>query len=231
MIVRNWMQSEPLTVPADTLVADAKRMLTENNLRALPVVENGRLRGLITRKMCLRAAENVMRSQDAFEFQYYANRLKVKDLMVRNPKTVAADDTMESCLLRGQEERVSQFPVVEDGRVVGLVSATEVFSLAAHMMGVSEAWCGMTLEAVTVEAGTLGQVAKMVEGAGAVLKSMITIGSGKAPGRVIIRFCTGDVGAVQAAVEAAGFRIMEVCSEVRTCRDLRRIGEPGVAAE
>ncbi len=228
MIVRNWMKPEPLTVAGDTLVAEAKRLLTENNLRALPVVESGRLRGLITRKMCLRAAENVMRSQDAFEFQYYANRLKVKDLMVRNPKTVAADDTMESCLLRGQEERVSQFPVVENGRVVGLVSATEVFSLAANMLGVTEAWCGMTLEAVTVAPGTLSGVAQLIEGAGATLKSMITIGSGSAPRRVIVRFC-GEVAPVQRAVEEAGYRIMEVCSEMRTCRELRRI--PIQAAE
>ncbi len=225
MIVRNWMKPNPRTVPMDMLVSEAKRVLAESNLRALPAVdEAGRLRGLITRKMCLRAAENAMRGQDAFEVQYFTNRLKVKDVMVRNPKTVQADDTMESCLMRGQAEGVSQFPVVEDGKVVGLVSATEVFSLAAHMLGVSESWCGMTLEAVTIEPGTLSRVAQLIEDAGATLKSMITIGTGNAPRRVIIRFC-GEVAPVQGAVENAGYRIMEVCSDLRTCRDLRRMGQ------
>ena len=42
MIVRNWMQHNPTLVDGDTLLAEAKRILTENNLQALPVIENGR---------------------------------------------------------------------------------------------------------------------------------------------------------------------------------------------
>lgn len=222
MIVRNWMLPDPVTVGSDTLVSEAKRILADNNLRALLVVDDGRLRGLLTRRTCLRAAEHVTRSQDAFEFQYFANRLKVKDVMVRNPKTVDAGDSMESCLLRGQEEHVSQFPVLDGGRVVGLVSATEVFALAAHMLGVWESWCGLTLGPVEIATGTLSRVAAVVEAAGGTLKSMITIGEGKGPRRVIIRFRDADVEAVAQAVEAAGYSVMELCAEMRSCRDLRR---------
>lgn len=224
MIIRNWMRRDPVTVGEDTLVSEANRIINENHLRCLPVIDGrGRLRGLVTRKMCLRAAENAMRSQDAFELQYFTGRLKVKDIMVRKPKTVDADATMESCLLRGQEERVSQFPVIEGDQVVGLISATEIFGLAAHMMGVWESWCGITLEPTAVESGTLGTVARVVEGTGATLKSMITIGTGSEPRRVIIRLVSADIDMVAQAVEAAGYRILEVCSDVGTCRNLKRL--------
>ena len=56
MIVRNWMQANPMVVSGDTLLSEAKRVLTEHNLHGLPVVDGGRLRGLITRANCLRAA-------------------------------------------------------------------------------------------------------------------------------------------------------------------------------
>ena len=41
MIVRDWMQQSPLTCSGDMLVSEAKRLLSENNLHALPVVDDG----------------------------------------------------------------------------------------------------------------------------------------------------------------------------------------------
>lgn len=209
MLVRNWMRRDFVTVTSDALVSEANRILAEKELRALPVVDDGRLRGLITRKMCLRAAENAMRGQGVFELQYFTSQLRVKDLMVRKPLTIDAGDTMENCLRRGQEHGVSQFPVLDGGKVVGLVSATEIFSLAAYMLGVWDACCSMTLEPLAIEAGTLARLAQVVEKSGGVCGSLITIGKGAGPRRIVVRFSASDVGAVIRAVEGAGFRIME----------------------
>ena len=95
MIVRNWMQSNPMVVSGDTLLSEAKRILTEHNLHGLPVVDAGRLRGLITRANCLRAAHFALRTQNTDELNFFSTKLKVKDLMVRNPTTIDANDTME----------------------------------------------------------------------------------------------------------------------------------------
>jgi acetoin utilization protein AcuB len=214
MLVRNWMRRDFVTVTSDTLVSQANRILAEKELRALPVVDDGRLRGLITRKMCLRAAENAMRGQGIFEFQYFTSQLRVKDLMVRNPLTIDAGDTMENCLRRGQEHGVSQFPVLEGGKVVGLVSATEIFSLAAHMLGVWDSCCSMTLEPLVIEAGTLVRLARVIENSGGLCNSLITIGNDAGPRRIVVRFSASDPGAVVRAVEGAGFRIMERNPEV-----------------
>ena len=81
MIVRNWMKTNPETVHGDTLVLEAKRMLIEKNLRFMPAVDDGSLRGIVTRASCLRAAEHVSRGQDPHEFDYFANKLMVKDLI------------------------------------------------------------------------------------------------------------------------------------------------------
>ena len=122
MIVRNWMQQNPTLVNGDMLLSEAKRILSEHNLQALPVVDDGRLRGVITRAHCLQAAHFVARTQSADEYSFFANRLKVKDIMVRNPATVGATDTMEDCLRRGQELGIAQFPVMDGGQLVGLIS-------------------------------------------------------------------------------------------------------------
>jgi CBS-domain-containing membrane protein len=72
MIVRNWMQANPMVVSGDTLLSEAKRILTEHNLHGLPVVDGGRLRGLITRANCLRAAHFALRTQNTDELNFFS---------------------------------------------------------------------------------------------------------------------------------------------------------------
>jgi acetoin utilization protein AcuB len=134
MMVRNWMQANPMTIPSDTLVSDAKRLLSEHNLHALPVVDQGRLRGLVTRANMLRMGHFVLRKQDPDEFNFFVNRLRVRDVMVRNPATVSDEDSMQACLRRGRELQVAQFPVMHGDQVVGIITANEIFQLAAHCL-------------------------------------------------------------------------------------------------
>lgn len=216
MIVRNWMQQNPTLVAGDTLLSEAKRILTEHNLQALPVVDDGRLRGMVTRQHCLRAAHFVARTQSADEYSFFANRLKVKDIMVRNPATVRATDTMEECLRRGQDLGVGQFPVIDDGKVVGVISSKEIFSLAAHFLGAWEKRCGITLGPMEMKPGTIGRIADLVEGAGAEVQAIYPIARSENGGnghpherKVIVRFHAAELKKVVAVLEAAGFRVIE----------------------
>ena len=216
MIVRNWMQANPKTIPSDMLVSEAKRLLSENKLHALPVVDDGRLRGLVTRANLLRMGHFVLRTQNPDEFNFFVTRLKVKDIMVRNPATVEAGETMEQCLLKGQELGVAQFPVVDGDKVVGVISANEIFQLAAHCLGAWERRGGVTLAPLELGPGVLGRVADTVEGAGAVLQALYPVGrhddradAGYPRKKVIIRFHAEKVRDVVSALEAAGFPVIE----------------------
>jgi acetoin utilization protein AcuB len=216
MIVRNWMQADPVVIASDTLVSEAKRILSENNLHALPVVDHGRLRGLVTRANLLRMGHFVLRTQNPDEFNYFVTRLKVRDIMVRNPATVQAGETMQRCLLKGQELGVAQFPVLEGERVVGVISANEIFQLAAHCLGAWEQRSGVTLAPVELGPGVLGRIADVAEAAGAVLQALYPIGhhdghaeGGMAAKKVVVRFHAPDVAEVVSALEAAGFRVLE----------------------
>jgi acetoin utilization protein AcuB len=216
MMVRNWMQPNPMTIAGDMLVSEAKRLLSENKLHALPVVESGRLRGLVTRANLLRTGHFVLRTQSPAEFDYFVTRLKVKDIMVRNPATVQASDTMEHCLQKGQELGVAQFPVMEGERVVGVISANEIFQLAAHCLGAWERRSGVTLAPLRLGPGVLGRITDVAEAAGAVVQALYPIarqdGAGEAvypEKKVIIRFHAPDTVAVVRALEAAGFPVIE----------------------
>ena len=216
MIVGNWMQANPVVIASDTLVSEAKRILSENNLHALPVVDDGRLRGLVTRANLLRMGHFVLRTQNADEFNFFVTRLKVRDIMVRNPATVQADDTMQGCLLKGQQLGVAQFPVLDGDRVVGVISANEIFQLAAHCLGAWERRSGITLAPLELGPGVLGRIADAAEAAGAVLQALYPIdhhdrhaAPGRAEKKVVLRFHARDTADVVAALEAAGFPVIE----------------------
>lgn len=216
MIVRHWMQTNPITIPSDTLVSEAKRLLSDNSLHALPVVDKGQLRGLVTRANMLRMGHFVLRTQSTEEFSFFVNRLKVRDVMVRNPLTVRIDDTMEHCLLKGQECGVAQFPVMDDETVVGIISANEIFQLAAHCMGAWERRSGVTLAPLKLGPGVLGRIADVAEAAGAELQAIYPVGRhARADGdslqekTVILRFHAKDAENVVAALAKAGFPVLE----------------------
>ncbi|KON81518.1 CBS domain-containing protein [Azoarcus sp. PA01] len=216
MIVRNWMQPNPTVLTGDTLLSEAKRILSEANVHALPVVDDGRLRGLITRVNCLRAAHAALRTQDTDELSYFSNHVKVKDIMVRNPATIDADDTMEHCLQVGQEHGVGQLPVMDGNNVVGMISAIEMYSLAAHFLGAWEKRSGVTLAPIELKPGTMGRIVDIVESANAELLAIypISIGhlnaaSASQAKKVIVRFHAADNDAVIRALGDAGFEVIE----------------------
>ncbi|MEW6267237.1 MAG: CBS domain-containing protein [Thermodesulfobacteriota bacterium] len=219
MIVRNWMQKNPITVTGDTPVVEAQHLVSEHDLRILPVMEGGRLRGVLTRKNLNEAANCVARTQNIHEVNYFVNRLKVKDLMNRMVKTVDINDTVEYCMLKGRRESVSTFPVLENGVLVGLVSEVEIFESLLHILGAEERWEGITLEPMEVKHGTLGRIAQTAEAAGATIHGLLTMRlKDSTLKKVILRFETADLDQVVKSLETAGYKVFEVISDVQACR-------------
>lgn len=210
MIVRNWMKSNPTTIEGGMLLAEAYRIFSDQSIRAIPVVEDGDLRGLLTRAHCLRAAENVARTQDNHEFDYFTNKLKVKDIMVRSPATIEAADTMEYCMRAGQEDGKSQFPVLDNGKVVGIITATEIFSMAAQLIGAWDNYSGVTLQATTMNPEDIKRIASMVDQGGARLQSIYPISrEGEKQRRIVVRFETDSLDGMVKIFENEGFTVLE----------------------
>ncbi len=199
-----------MTIEGGMLLAEAYRIFSDHSVRAIPVVEDGALRGLLTRAHCLRAAENVARTQDNHEFDYFTNKLKVKDIMVRSPATIEAADTMEYCLRVGQEDGKSQFPVLENGKVVGIITATEIFSMAAQLIGAWDHSSGVTLQVVTDNPVDMNRIAIIVDEGGARLQSIYPLRKeGEKHRRIVVRFKTDNLDAMVRIFENEGFVVLE----------------------
>jgi len=210
MIVKNWMLPQQYSISSDALATEAVTLISEHNLKMLPVVDEGRLRGVVHRRDLSEAATCVSGSGDVCEMNYFCKKLKVKDLMVRMPTTVSIDDTVEQTLVKGRELTMSTFPVMDGEKVAGVVSDREIFVTLFRLLEAGTERTRVTLRGVTLEAGTLSEILAMVDRTGATARAVFTVPEDKnGTVRVVVRTEGGDPKALKKALEEKGFDILE----------------------
>lgn len=112
MQVKELMTSEPATVGPEATLGEAARLLQEHNCGSLPVVEGGRLMGIVTdRDIVVRA---IAAGKDP-------KTTKVSDVMSKSPATVGPNDTVAKAEQLMAEHQVRRLPVVEDGHLEGII--------------------------------------------------------------------------------------------------------------
>ena len=107
---------EIVTAPADTTVSDAARLMRENHIGAVIVVENDKLAGIFTERDALFRV--VAEGRDG-------KTTLLSDVMTRNPQTVKPDQPFSVALQLMYGGKFRHVPVVEDGRPVGIISARD----------------------------------------------------------------------------------------------------------
>jgi acetoin utilization protein AcuB len=146
MRVTRFMQTNVITIPSDTLITDAQRIMQENDVRRLPVVDKGKLVGIITRTRLRDAAPSVATSLSTWELQYLLSKITVKDVMEQNVLTIAPDTAVEEAAAIMAEKRIGAMPVMQDGRLVGIITATDLFRLLIDVLGVRQPGARVQIE-------------------------------------------------------------------------------------
>ena len=212
MYVRNWMLPQQFSISSDDLAVEAARIIRENSLKMLPVVDNGRLRGVVHRRDLSEAAMSVSDSGDVCEVNYFCHKLKVKDVMVRMPVTVSIDDTVEDTLIKGKAMMMSTFPVMDGDTVVGVVSDREIFVTLFKLLEAGQRRTRITLSDVKIEKGTLSDILLIFDESGANARSIFTVPekNNHEKARVLLRVESENPEALGRALEAKGYTIMEL---------------------
>jgi acetoin utilization protein AcuB len=104
MRIKEMMTKNPVTVGPDTLVLDARKIMNEKNIRRLPVVEKGKLVGIVTKHDLLEAAPSPATPVSVHDLNYLLSKMKVKEIMEKNPVTVNPNTPFEDALRIGQEK-------------------------------------------------------------------------------------------------------------------------------
>lgn len=133
MLVSSIMSRDPVTVRPDGSLDDAVRHMDEQAVRHLPVVESGRLVGLLSDRDLLEATGWLPRRVRAAmgESPECASRT-VRDVMHPDPLTVAPDDTVVTVAVEAVVRGAGCLPVVSEGALVGVISELDLLRAYAE---------------------------------------------------------------------------------------------------
>ncbi|MDZ4164408.1 MAG: CBS domain-containing protein [Smithellaceae bacterium] len=139
MYVKDIMTTNVVTVPSSMSIADAKRIMMAHKCRRLPVVDKGRLVGIVTENRLEQVSPSKATSLTVWEMGYLLEKTTVKEIMEKHVVTVEPDMTVEEGLAIAQSNKVGAVVVVVEGRVEGIITTNDFFyKIANKILGIGE---------------------------------------------------------------------------------------------
>jgi acetoin utilization protein AcuB len=174
LLVENWMNPNVITVDADDSMLDATKLLKEHNIRHLPVLEKGKLVGVITDRDLKRASPSDATTLEAHELLYLIANIKVREIMTRNPITVPYNFTIEEAAEILLQAKISGMPVVDkDGDVIGTITQTDLFKVLISLTGVGKKGVQFAFM-LEDRAGSIKEVADIIRSYGGRMASILS---------------------------------------------------------
>lgn len=134
-LVSNWMTREVVTVSPETTLPSARRIMDMKQIRALPVVRDGHLIGIVTRRGLLRADPSSIPLAEAWEKQYPLDQETVERIMTSPAISIAEDAQVGKAARVMLENKISALPVLDSARtLVGIITSSDLFRLVIEEM-------------------------------------------------------------------------------------------------
>ncbi len=174
LLVENWMNPNVITVDADDSMLDATKLLKEHNIRHLPVLEKGKLVGVITDRDLKRASPSDATTLEAHELLYLIANIKVREIMTKNPITVPYNYTIEEAAEILLQAKISGMPVVDkQGDVIGTITQTDLFKVLISLTGVGKKGVQFAF-LLEDRAGSIKEVADIIRSYGGRMASILS---------------------------------------------------------
>jgi acetoin utilization protein AcuB len=139
MLVKDWMSTDVITVDVQDTLQQAIKLSMENRVSLLPVLEEGKLVGVVTDRDMKRASPSDAALMDIQHILYHLSRLEVGAIMTRYPTTIPPDLTIEEAAAVLLNNKISGAPVVdEQGAIKGVITKNDLFRAMISLSGLSK---------------------------------------------------------------------------------------------
>ncbi len=174
MLVKNWMSKPAVTIDANDVMNDAIKLLKHQNIKMLPVLEKGKLVGIVTDRDLKRASASDATSLEIHELLYLISKIKIKEIMTKNPITVPQDYTVEETAEILLKHNISGVPVVDRYHdVVGTITQNELFRILISLTGAEKRGIQFGVE-VEDRPGSIKEVTDIIREYGGRMASILT---------------------------------------------------------
>lgn len=174
MLVKYWMKKTVITVDVNDSMQDAISLMKEHFVPLLPVLKKGKLVGVVTDTDLKRASASDATTLDVHELAYLISKIRVGEIMTKNPITVPPDFTLEETAARLLMNDISAAPVVDETeKIVGTISQRELFLALTSLSGFARR--GVQFAFILEDRpGSIKEVTDVIRRYGARLASILT---------------------------------------------------------
>jgi acetoin utilization protein AcuB len=159
------MKYPVITIKPDMPIVDALNLMKREHIRRCPVVDEGKLVGIVSDKDLLNASPSPATSLSVWEINYLLSKILVKDVMTRKVLTVTEDTPIEEAARIMADNKIGGLPVMRGSGIVGIITETDLFKIFLELMGARETGVRVTVM-VHEERGQLARITEAIASAG-----------------------------------------------------------------
>lgn len=208
MLVRDRMTTPVFTVTPKTSIHDALALMKEKGIRRLPVLKGQTIVGVVTWTDLMRASPSPATSLSVWEVSYLLMKAPVSEVMTRQVITTAPGATLEETAVLMRQNKIGGLPVVEDGRVVGIITESDIFDAFIDLMGLNRGGTRLTVE-MEDRIGALEDVVRVIRTCQVNIRSLAAYVIDET-GQAVIRLDTPYPLHVVQALAEAGIKVVHL---------------------
>ena len=203
--VRDSMTRDVVTLGPEASAAEAWAVCREHNIRHVPVVEEGRLVGLVSDRD-LRDVRGGGGERESDTPRW----VRLGDMMTRNIVTIHPLDTIEHAAREIYDRKIGCLPVVADGELVGITTSSDMMRALIELVGAHGRGSWVEVE-VSNEPGTLAGVTDVIRDLKVNIAGIFLGPADREANRVVVlRLETGNPAGTVRALEDGGYRVNTV---------------------
>ena len=208
MFVADRMTRNPISIKPEDKVDTAAALLKEHKIRRLPVVDNGKLVGIVTDKDLMRVSPSAATTLSRYEINSLLAKISIREIMSDKVISVNENAPIEEAALLMSMNKIGGVPVVTDvGTVVGVITETDIFNSLVEIMGLSEGKDRITIE-VDNKVGVVKDIAGIFSDAGFNIDSFVTCKKDMGKYDIIVRGDFMNDEALAQELESHGYHVI-----------------------
>jgi len=165
MLVGERMSHPVLTVSPEMSALDAQAFMRREHIRRAPVIQDGKLVGIITESDLLNASPTQATLLSVWEINYLVSKIKVSQVMTKKVRTINENTPIEEAARVLIDNKIGGLPVMRDGKVVGIITETDLFKIMLEMLGARQKGVRASV-LVPNKAGEIAALSKAIFDAG-----------------------------------------------------------------
>ena len=205
MYVLNSMTSNPYTVTPEATIAETMELMREKKIRRLPVLENGKLVGIITERKLLEVSPSPATSLSVFEINYLLAKTRVASLMTKDVITVMPGTLLEEAARIMRDKDIGALPVLDNGALVGIITETDIFDAFLEILGFRSRGTRLSVEIDQDKPGILADIAAIIADLGMNVVSVAVFRN-----EIIFKINTLNTVDLVGLISGKGYRILSV---------------------